>query len=75
MPGAVLTLLAAGGSDHPLIQDIGACLVAAAVLVVLFERLRLPAIAALLAAGVVVGPSACRSSPTPRTSPPSPTSA
>ena len=56
MPGAVLTLLAAGGSDHPLIQDIGACLVAAAVLVVLFERLRLPAIAALLAAGVVVGP-------------------
>ena len=56
MPGAVLTLLAAGGTDHSLVRDIGACLVAAAVLVVLFERLRLPAIAALLAAGVVVGP-------------------
>ena len=56
MPGSVLTLLAAGGADHSLVQDIGVCLVAAAVLVVLFERLRLPAIAALLAAGVVVGP-------------------
>ena len=56
MSGAVLTLLAAGGTDHSLVPDIGTCLVAAAVLVVLFERLHLPSIAALLAAGVVVGP-------------------
>lgn len=50
------TLLAAGAVASPLVQDIGACLVASAVLSVVCERLRVPNIAALLAAGVVVGP-------------------
>ncbi|HWB75656.1 MAG TPA: cation:proton antiporter [Nannocystaceae bacterium] len=40
----------------PLVQDLGVCFVAAAALAVLFERLRIPTIAALLAAGVLIGP-------------------
>jgi Kef-type K+ transport system membrane component KefB/voltage-gated potassium channel Kch len=40
----------------PLVHDLGACLIAAALLSVAFERLRVPTIAALLAAGVVIGP-------------------
>ena len=56
MLAPTLTLLAAGAADHSLVQDIGACLVASALLAVACERLRLPSIAALLAAGVVVGP-------------------
>lgn len=41
---------------NPLVQDIGVCLVGAGVLCVAFERLRLPHVAAFLAAGVLVGP-------------------
>jgi Kef-type K+ transport system membrane component KefB len=45
----------AGGVD-PLVQDIGVCLVGAGLLSVAFEKLRLPHVAAFLAAGVLVGP-------------------
>lgn len=40
----------------PLVHDLGACLIAAALLAVVFERVRIPTIAALLAAGVAIGP-------------------
>jgi Kef-type K+ transport system membrane component KefB len=50
----MITLLASGLST--LVQDLGICLVFAALLGVLFERLRVPTIAALLAAGVFIGP-------------------
>lgn len=53
---ALTPLLAAGTGEDPLIHDIGLCLVAAAVLTLVCQRLRIPAVAALLAAGVVVGP-------------------
>jgi Kef-type K+ transport system membrane component KefB len=49
-------VLAAAGGPSPLVHDLGACLIAAAVLAVVFERVRVPTIAALLAAGVVIGP-------------------
>lgn len=45
----------AGGAGT-LVQDIGACLVGAGVLAVAFERVRLPHVAAFLAAGVALGP-------------------
>jgi Kef-type K+ transport system membrane component KefB len=48
--------LASSGGLDPLVQDIGVCLVSAGVITVIFERLKIPAIAALLAAGVLVGP-------------------
>lgn len=44
------------GNLNPLVQDIGVCLVGAGLLSVLSERLRLPHVAAFLAAGVLVGP-------------------
>ncbi len=50
------SLLASGGGLDPLVQDIGVCLVSAGVLSVVFERLKIPVIAALLLAGVLVGP-------------------
>ncbi len=50
-----MTLVAAGDLS-PLVQDLGVCIVASAVFGVLFERLRIPTIAALLGAGVLVGP-------------------
>lgn len=50
-----LSLAGAGGID-PLVQDIGICLIVAGILAVVFERLRVPTIAALLVAGVVIGP-------------------
>jgi Kef-type K+ transport system membrane component KefB len=49
-------LLAAGGGVHPLVEDLGMCIVVSAVFGVLFERLRIPTIAALLGAGVLIGP-------------------
>jgi Kef-type K+ transport system membrane component KefB len=49
------TLIAAGDL-HPLVQDLGVCIVASAVFGVIFERLRIPTIAALLGSGVLVGP-------------------
>jgi len=51
-----MTLLAAGGGVHPLVEDLGMCLVVSALFGVLFERLRIPTIAALLGAGVLIGP-------------------
>lgn len=52
---AVIAAAGAAGID-PLVQDIGICLIVSGVLSVLFERLRIPTIAALLVAGVVIGP-------------------
>lgn len=49
-------LLAAGSGVSPLVADLGMCLVVSAVFGVLFERLRIPTIAALLGAGVLIGP-------------------
>lgn len=49
-------VLAAGGLS-PLIADLGLCLLAAGVLAVAFTKLRIPVIAALLGAGVVLGPA------------------
>jgi Kef-type K+ transport system membrane component KefB len=54
MPATLLSLAAAAVS--PLVHDLAACLVAAALLSVLFERVRIPTIAALLGAGVIIGP-------------------
>ena len=49
--------IAAGGAGiDPLVQDIGVCLVVSGILAVIFTRLKLPDIAAFLAAGVIVGP-------------------
>jgi Kef-type K+ transport system membrane component KefB len=50
----LVSLGAAGAS--PLVLDLAVCLVTAAVLAVVFLRLRIPTIAAFLAAGVIVGP-------------------
>jgi Kef-type K+ transport system membrane component KefB len=52
-----LVVLAAGGSVSPLVSDLGLCLVAAAVLAIAFVKLKIPAIAALLGAGVLLGPA------------------
>jgi Kef-type K+ transport system membrane component KefB len=49
--------LASGGGVSPLVGDLGLCLVAAAVLAIAFVKLKIPAIAALLCAGVVLGPA------------------
>jgi hypothetical protein len=50
-------VVAAGGGVHPLVADLGLCLVAAGLLTVAFLRLRIPVIAALLGAGVLLGPA------------------
>ena len=50
------TMLAAAGGVSPLVEDLGMCLVVSAMFGVLFERLRIPTIAALLGAGVLIGP-------------------
>ncbi|MCC6995417.1 MAG: cation:proton antiporter [Deltaproteobacteria bacterium] len=50
------TVLASGGAVHPLVQDLGVCLAAAAALAVVCEKLRIPTIAAFLGAGVLIGP-------------------
>lgn len=50
-------MVAAGAAGiDPLVQDIGVCLLVAGALSTLFEKLRIPAIAALLVAGVAIGP-------------------
>ena len=54
--GFPVPLLASGGGIDPLVRDIGLCLIFAGVLSVLFTRLRIPSLAALLAAGVLLGP-------------------
>ncbi len=53
-------LLGASGGLPPLVRDIGVSLLTAGVLAVVFSRLRIPAIAAFLLAGVVVGPIGVR---------------
>ncbi len=52
-----LVALASGGHVSPLVADLGLCLVAAAVLAIAFAKLQIPTIAALLGAGVVLGPA------------------
>ncbi len=53
-----LILIGSGGGDSALAAQIGLCLVAAALLSLLFEWARLPVAPALLVAGFVVGPHA-----------------
>lgn len=48
----------AGAGASPLVTDLGICLLSAGFLSAIFERLRIPTIAALLCAGVLVGPAA-----------------
>jgi Kef-type K+ transport system membrane component KefB len=52
-----VSVIAAGGGVSPLVADLGLCLVAAAILSIAFVKVRIPAIAALLGAGVVLGPA------------------
>ena len=47
----------AAGALSPFVADLGLCLVAAGVLAIAFVKLQIPAIAALLGAGVVLGPA------------------
>ncbi|MGN6109526.1 MAG: cation:proton antiporter domain-containing protein, partial [Kofleriaceae bacterium] len=54
---APLAALAAGGGVSPLVADLGLCLLAAGVLAIAFVKLKIPAIAALLGAGVLLGPA------------------
>jgi len=49
-------LVASVGSVDPLVHDIGICLLFAGVLTVLFARFRIPTVAALLVAGILLGP-------------------
>lgn len=53
--GAMLSVTLAAGAS-PLVQELGICLLVAGFLSALFERLKIPTIAALLAAGVLIGP-------------------
>src|SRR5688572_18926762 len=50
-------LIAAAGGVSPLVADLGVCLVVAGLFSVVFVKLRIPAIAALLGAGVLLGPA------------------
>lgn len=50
-------VIAAGGGVSPLVADLGLCLVVAGLFSVMFVKLRIPAIAALLGAGVLLGPA------------------
>jgi Kef-type K+ transport system membrane component KefB len=50
-------LVLASGNLSPLVADLGLCLVAAGVLAIAFVKLKIPAIAALLGAGVLLGPA------------------
>lgn len=54
--GAAPHVLQAAADASPLVQQLGLCLLTAGFLSALFERLRIPTIAALLAAGVLLGP-------------------
>ena len=50
------SVVLAGVGASPLVEELGLCLLAAGFLSALFERLRIPTIAALLLAGVMLGP-------------------
>ena len=52
-----LVALASGGHVSPLVADLGLCLVVAALLAIVFTKLKIPSIAALLGAGVLLGPA------------------
>jgi len=56
VPVSVIGVLVAGGGVDPLVRDIGFSFIVAGALCVIFSRLRVPTIAAFLAAGVLVGP-------------------
>ncbi len=45
-----------GAGASPLVQELGICLLVAGFLSAVFERLRIPTIAALLGAGIIIGP-------------------
>lgn len=49
-------LLAAGGGPAPFVAQIALCFIAAAVLALVCERLRLPSIAGFIFAGLLIGP-------------------
>jgi len=51
-----IVLASAGGGVHPLVRDIGLTLLVAGLLSVVAARTRFPTIAALLAAGILLGP-------------------
>ncbi|MFT3925625.1 MAG: cation:proton antiporter [Myxococcales bacterium] len=51
-------LIEASAGTSTLVSELGMCLLAAGFLSAIFERLRIPTIAALLVAGVMVGPAA-----------------
>ncbi|MDB4976115.1 MAG: putative Glutathione-regulated potassium-efflux system protein [Myxococcaceae bacterium] len=53
-----LPVITMGTGPSPLVTELGLCLLAAGFLSAVFERLRIPTIAALLGAGVILGPSA-----------------
>lgn len=52
----LLPLLAAGGGVPPIVTSIAFAFIAAAVLAILCERVRLPSIAAFICAGLLIGP-------------------
>lgn len=51
-----VSLLASGGGPAPLVGEIAVCFVAAAVLTLVCEKLRLPSIAGFIFAGLLIGP-------------------
>ncbi len=59
----------------PLVHDMGIGLFLSGLLAVLFTRIKFPAIAGYILAGIVAGPLGLGWSPTPPTSTPSPSSA
>jgi Kef-type K+ transport system membrane component KefB len=65
LPG-LLAVVGAGGGTSPLVADLGLCLVAAGLLAVAFVKLRIPAIAALLGAGLLLGPAGLEAVADPR---------
>ncbi len=55
-PVSLKVLAASAAGIDPLVQDIGICVLLAGALSVIFEKLRIPTIAALLVAGLALGP-------------------
>lgn len=55
-PQAAWPVVLASAGANPLVEELGMCLLAAGFLSAFFERLRVPTIAALLVAGVALGP-------------------
>jgi Kef-type K+ transport system membrane component KefB len=56
LESAPAEVVLAGAGASALVEQLGLCLLSAGFLAALFERLRIPTIAALLAAGVLLGP-------------------